>query len=508
MLSLNLSAQETEGKQVCDGINVALSQIYGSEEIKQEVAKGFEYLKSLAQEGCLEASYQIAKLYYESSFHYNLSDEERYQKIYEVFKNPNDGFNYVNLAASKGHLYAITLLGQFYRKGYGCKLSYEKAFNYFQNAYSHGDNTAAFLMGYCYYKGLGSVDQDYGKAITWFNKAGNHSMAKHFLAVCNYFGHGIAIDKESALTILENNRELENSTALLEHLKNHEENGIEDLTADFLDKRIKITSEPEDAEERFTVTSTKVVSHIEKYDGEIELSQLTGSWRGVLVDLDYSGEKIMRSFPVTISFSKDVDTGGVSYTIDIQNEIKESVGIILDNSLYFNNLNINFPVLYKDHHKVDQHLYSMLSANIELKEIDFIEYFTAYIDTRNSTLKEPASPKLLVLAKDGMISDNGFQISDELVKRILENQENSFIKLYPNPFESDLLIQYDLTQQTTTTVEIFTLDATYYKKLVDNEVQEKGKKIYHLDGSSLPPGGYVIRVTADGVTHTKVILKN
>jgi len=32
-----------------------------------------------------------------------------------------------------------------------------------------------------------------------------------------------------------------------------------------------------------------------------------------LVDLDFSGENILRSFPVSIIFSKDSDTNGIAY---------------------------------------------------------------------------------------------------------------------------------------------------------------------------------------------------
>ncbi len=491
----------------CDNeIKEALRYIYGTKIIVQDVNKGFSNLKSLADSGCMNANYQLGKIYYKSSYNYALSDRSRLLAIYDVFSNTSDAFKYVDAAAKSGHLEAKVLLAQLYKRGYGCKLNYEKALALFEEAHELGDRSAAFHVGYCYYKGLGSVSQNYTKAIEWFNKT-DYPMAKHFLAVCNYFGHGLTINRDKAIELLLDNQNVNNSVTLLKHLEESNDSGTEGILSNFKGSSVeKETKEVNDVLLVGTEESTIEIAKEIKTFPSVE--DLKGSWSGKLVDLDYSGERIMRSFPVEITIDKDSDTGGVACKLNINQQTTEGVGILLDNSLYFSDYHISLPVLYKDHPKINEHEYSLLSADLELKEINYADYLVAYVETKNNALNEPAAPKLLILSNNRITTNNGIEISEDVIKALLEEQGESFIKLYPNPFISDLLIQYQLTEDALTSVDIFSLNGIYQKKIVDNEFQSKGDKLYHIDGNFLSPGTYIIKIIANGIEHTKIIIKN
>ena len=108
-----------------------------------------------------------------------------------------------------------------------------------------------------------------------------------------------------------------------------------------------------------------------------------------------------------------------------------------------------------------------------MKIINYVKYLTAFIDTNNTTAKEPGSPKLLVLTNTSIKSSNGVEISEEL----LSEQGGNFITFYPSPFKTDLLIQYELSEESLTSVEIYSLDGLFSKTIVSNESQASGKQL-------------------------------
>jgi len=215
----------------------------------------------------------------------------------------------------------------------------------------------------------------------------------------------------------------------------------------------------------------------------------------------------MRSFPASFLFNKDSDTNGVAYKATINGKTSSDIGILLDNNLYFNNFEISFPVLYKDYENENEHQHLFLSADLELKKINHTRYLTAYIESKNNSINEPASPKLLILTNASIKTDNGVEISESLINALLEEQGSNFISLYPNPFKTDLLIQYNLEEDATTSVELHSLDGITSKTIVSNEKQTQGKKLYHFDGTALKNGVYIIRVTVNNKVFTKIILK-
>ena len=114
---------------------------------------------------------------------------------------------------------------------------------------------------------------------------------------------------------------------------------------------------------------------------------------------------------------------------------------------------------------------------------------------------------LFILHKEKRLTDNNVELSAEVLNA-LEEQENSFIKLYPNPFKDNLIIAYDLDKSVNVNVNITSVDGTKSYKITSNNQQNVGMHTYHFDGRSLKKGIYVINIVYGNERKTKMIIKN
>jgi TPR repeat protein len=72
-------------------------------------------------------------------------------------------FNYYLLGAERNYLYAVELLGFYYKKGLGVKVDPQKAVEYYRKAVERGSNYAQIELSLCYEEGFG-VEQDLNTA--------------------------------------------------------------------------------------------------------------------------------------------------------------------------------------------------------------------------------------------------------------------------------------------------------------------------------------------------------
>ena len=458
----------------------------GNEVVVQDIPKGIELLTQLANSGCAEAQLRLGLVYKKDSF--TAIDE-------------NKAFEYIQKAAAQELPRAIAELGILHQLGIGCSIDYPKAFTLYEKAYELGDGMGAYSIGYNYFKGLGSVEQSYAQAIEWFTKS-DYPMAKHWLAICNYFGYGMAVNKDAAYKLLQANTGIVNSPTLLAHLE-ASKNEAKGVLADY--KGMDVAQETAQINELLEADTTTI--ELTEDVTALTIANLSGNWSGKLVELDWAGERILRDFPASFKFSTDEDSSDVSYSASINKNTAANAALLLDESLYFQNLDISLPRLYKDNPKVNELNYNVLNADFQVKTIDNIRFLVGYVDTKVTNWGEPGPPMLLVLTNDNVFTENGTEISTEVVEALLAAQDDNFITLYPNPFKTDLLIQFDLVNDSPTRVEIYSLDGTFSQVIANKAAQQAGKQLFQYNGSNLPAGLYVVRVTAQGVVHTKLIIK-
>jgi|GEM_PF-1155866 len=504
LLSTSISAQYSEVKCYL-ALTKATQYFYGTDVITQDVVKARKILEVEAEKGCAEAMFRLGYNYYKTGYDYTISDVPMAKEIAVAFQDntKKNAFKYLSASYKAGNLKAIAFLGNLYQEGIGCKLDFDKAIELYLESHSYNIPKAAYNLGYCYLKGLGNIEQDYEKAIEWFKKT-DYSMAKHWLAVCYYFGYGTPVDKEKAYMLLNSVKVNTNSPTLLKYLEEiaaSKGQGLldavsnQEVVAQTNEVNTILTTDEFTASEQITFKQLNINSN------------LKGEWTGKLIDLDFAGELITRDFPVNLTFKANAGKGAVGYTLTINNVEQKGTATTFGESLYFDNLTIELPRRYKDHVKIPTYIHAIQNMDIEIKSMDYVSYLTAYVEAFNQGRNEPSSPKLLVLVNNKFVTENGVELSKYFLEQLLAQQGDNFISLYPNPFKKDLLIQYELASASTVAVELYSLDGSFSDTITTNQTQTKGKKMFHYDGSTLNKGLYVVRVMVDGIKHTKLIAK-
>lgn len=460
--TLVLTAQE----QTLDckyNIQEALFYLKGSSAIEKDSLKAIEYLKP-----CLKAKNSNAQLIM-GHLYLNSPQEENIQK----------GFRLIKKAAKQKHPIALENLGVLYKYGRGCKLNYNKARRAFKKASKLGNHKASYSLGYLYLKGLGNTKQDYKKAIEWFEKS-EYPMAKYWLGICYLKGYGVTKDITKANEFLKTNFE-------------------EQITTDNVNTEVETNLENVESQ----LETAENVSDL----NDISQEKLFGTWKGKLIQLDWSGKNIEESIPLELELKHDTINDNIQYRWKLNSEEKNGNTSQIDDAIYFENLQFNLP--HTSYHKEEQSTleYEFLSSELTLKNIAGTSYLIGKIESYIPKWNEPSAPMRFVLAKESIKTENNIEISEEILQA-LASQEDSFIKLYPNPFVSDLIVAYTLNEPSNIQIEVVNiLDYTQLHTIEKGKLQQVGEYRYHFDGNRLKNGLYAVSIFVNGVKKTKLIVK-
>lgn len=459
-LVLNAQEQNLDCKY---NIQEALFYLKGSTTIEKDSLKAIGYLKP-----CLEVKNPNAQLIMGHLF-LNSSQEGSVEKGFELIKK----------AAKQKHPVALENLGVLYKYGRGTKLNYNKARRTFKKASKLGNHKATYSLGYLYLKGLGNTKQDYNKAVKWFKKS-EYPMAKYWLGICYLKGYGVTKNIAKANDLLKTNFE---EQIVIESVNSEVETNIENVVS-----QIETTEDTSDL-------------------NDITKESLYGKWKGKLLQLDWSGKNIEESIPLELEFKHDTITDNIEYKLKLNSEEKIGNTSLIDDAIYFENLQVTLP--HASYHKEEQSTLEnqFLSSELRLKTIAGTSYLIGKIESYIPKWNEPSSPMQFVLAKESIKTENNIEISDEILQA-LASQENSFIKLYPNPFESDLIVAYTLKDPSQIQIEVISIfDNNQTHTIEQGKQQQTGEYRYHFDGSNLKKGLYAVSIFVNGVKKTKLIVK-
>ena len=133
----------------------ALGVMYiGGIGVEQNNTKGYEYIKTAADQSDPKAQYTLGALYYLGA---------------GVTKDLNEAFYWLNLASEQGYLDAKYNLGVMYEFGEGVEQSFEMAYeNYIYAA--RQDNLESQIKVSEMYKTGSGTDQDLEKSAYWLKK--------------------------------------------------------------------------------------------------------------------------------------------------------------------------------------------------------------------------------------------------------------------------------------------------------------------------------------------------
>lgn len=497
----------------CDEkVNIAKQFISGSVLVQQNAQKAIELLTPCEKGNHAEAAHYLGLLY--------LGANGAYKPV-----NPKKAFKFIKKASKLNDADAACNLAIMYQQGKGTTLNLNKARNWYAKSYNLGSSKAAFKLGVMHFKGLGNVKQNYKKALKWFKKS-SYPMSDYYIALHHYYGFGVPVNKNAGIEAIAASKSKNSKYLLASFL----ENGPQ------LPQPITIKQptqqEPTNTASEIVVPSSEAsqIAAINSSSTSIPLSnqvienQLVGSWQGKLIEKDWSETKIMRSVPITLVISKNNQTEKLAYQLEINNITTTSTGFIYDNEIYFEDLNIKLSKLYEDAFKYTQLNFNLLSAEYQFKKIGNTNYLIANLESYCPQLIEKGHPMQLVLNQiikpkihadpintstpSSVYSQNGHELSQDILQALAEAGDSGFIKLYPNPFKKDLLIQYKLEQQSNVTVSLYSFDGIINHTIQASSEQQPGEYIYYFNGLSLNPGVYVVRVTTNQQVHTKLIIKH
>jgi hypothetical protein len=87
----------------------------------------------------------------------------------------------------------------------------------------------------------------------------------------------------------------------------------------------------------------------------------------------------------------------------------------------------------------------------------------------------------------------------------VENVKNILFNNYPNPFNSNTIIKYQVDKYSLVEIKIFDILGREIKTLV-NETLQPGSYEVTFDGSNLASGVYLYKLTTEGFSETKKML--
>jgi hypothetical protein len=452
----------SQEKLDCDlNLKEALSYVQLSKDLKKDYLKVINLLKPCLKVRDAKSQLLMGRLYAAKK------NEKSYKKAFKLFKK----------SAKQGNPIATGDLGAMYKYGRGCKLNLNKARKWFKKGAELGNSRASYSLGYMYLKGFGNIDQDYSKAIKWFKKS-EHPMSKYWLGVCYYYGYGVQQNIKKANELLGTN--FENTTTTNGNLTSTED------STENISESLEIENTPNSE--------------------KISENNLFGKWSGSLLQYDWSGKQIEQKFPINIEFVYDAINETPTYTIDIENQELHGSLTQLDDAIYFEDTQINLPHISfneKIPAKID---YQILSSNLIIKKIMETDYLVGSIETYIEGWNESGAPLKFVLKKRETFANSEQELSDDLLRALAEKEE-SFIKLYPNPFESDLIISYTLETPSFVEVRITDINGTKSSVIEKGKVQKKGKYSYFFNGTNLEKGIYIVTVISNNQKKTRIIVK-
>jgi hypothetical protein len=406
-----------------------------------------------------------------------------------VTQDYQQAFSWFTKAVDNGYTPAVYNLALMYKYGIGCKKDYEKAYSLFANAASKNYGSALYGMGYMLYKGLG-VKQDYVKAVEVFKRGIQYSAqpaCMYYLGICFRNGYGVKKNTDSAYNWLNKAAAMGYTFASDELASSEPENNS---TA------VKLLESIQTAKQLSLLQRNKI-NNYNKIDPKIDGAHLEGVYSGYLLRYDWSGKSIISTSIVNLALTY---TNNKINGLWIEND---SVSVQLDASLVRNTVTFkNTTYLKNDHYsKILPITFDFQSANLHLITLKDSVFLEGNLSMYSPDRGEPEKPLYIVLARSGKSSD---QTTPHLSFQD-NTKDNSTLTVFPNPFTSQLNIEFDLPKECEVYTQIFTIDG---KMLYSNRAGRLGKGSYVLPiRVMLPAGTYVVKLVYENHLKTAVVVK-
>jgi TPR repeat protein len=169
---LDLAIEENNARAMSEKAYILLEH----DDLEHDVPKAKELLERASELGDDYAPYRLARGYQNAEF----GEEHDYQKAFELYK----------LAVERNYIYAIEMLGRYYRAGIVSEPDPEKAIEYYNRAIEHNSDYARVELALCYEEGFG-VEHDDHKAFELLKQAAENGYTYADIKLGYYYINGI-----------------------------------------------------------------------------------------------------------------------------------------------------------------------------------------------------------------------------------------------------------------------------------------------------------------------------
>jgi len=134
-------------------------------------------------------------------------------------------------------------------------------------------------------------------------------------------------------------------------------------------------------------------------------------------------------------------------------------------------------------------------------------FSTAFFFPPQDHLYLDTDPENLALLEElwDMDKDNRNNQSDPTAKTVTL-EDIMTCKVYPNPVESQMNLEYELKQDVRVSFELYSIEGLPMKK-IKTQQRQSGTYNETIDCSNLRPNNYVLRITANNLTVNEIIIK-
>lgn len=359
-------------------------------------------------------------------------------------------------------------LGLIYKYGsHGIAQDFVKMYECFHHGtknqlFEYG--TSFYDVGYAKFKGLG-CKQDYAEAFELFKRGavlGNRA-SSYMVGICYRNGYGVERNEEEALSWLEN-------AAM---------NGYEDAWKELEELEpecsvtipLQIEGESIDIPEEFCY-----VTPMEP------LESITGSYTGVIVTYDWSGEHIVRQNLLHLDITEQ--DGNVEVLWCENGDSTQLTGIYADGIIHFD---ANYG-LHPNHYAPNGNWGFYQDAAMKCEG----DYIIANVRLFSVTEMEPERPMYLAVKKDVMGEQEEYTSIAHAVA-------------YPNPFQDVLHINFELLEPQDVRIGIYNTSGNveYYTHL--GNLNTGGHSYVVLP--SVGRGCYLLNIYAGAYTYQTIIIR-
>ena len=376
-------------------------------------------------------------------------------------------------AGYAGSALAYNNLAMLYRRGEVVEQDFTKAAQYYIKGAALNNDYSKNSLAYFYYKGLG-IRQSYTNAFNLYKELATKGdvNAQYFLGLCYRNGYGVSANANIARQWLQKAAE------------KHDRQADHELNAESLPENMSVISP----------VLQNQVKDLRNYQEKFEAApsnDIGGVYAGYAVYYDFSKEYVHEIVPLTLSLRKN----GKNY----EGVWKEGDSVTAPIKASFTNNSLGFDtsskyIRHNYYSYRDAEPYTFNSATLNIKYYKDSVYLSGDVRFYSTIRREPGQPMYIVLARKALPAENPVK------------EEHFKLTSFPNPATNTVKASFTIPHNSKVQLELLTVQGKPIQ-IVNEQMIPVGTYSYSFNIETLSAGSYIIKITADGRTESKIFIK-